>query len=181
MIDRARIFALHAAGLTDREIAERMGIKHTTAKRIRGDLRLRPNKSPIHHWTDQEVATLKELCASGMFVKEIAAVMNRSFCSIESKREALGLVRKKEPKAVVEKVPDDISPATREEISRRNACRVHLADLVREFGEGITLGEAKAAYRARCELEILPKFEGQSIRFISRFVGSGCSSSSGWL
>ena len=60
------------------------------------------------------------------------------------------------------------------------ACsRAHLADLLREYGEGKTLGYAKAVYRARCERQ--PTKERPFIAPTSGYVyyGSGCSSPAG--
>ena len=40
-------------------------------------------------------------------------------------------------------------------INAEKSCVLHLIDLMREYG-GETLGDAKAAYRSRCELDIDP-------------------------
>ena len=60
--------------------------------------------------------------------------------------------------------PADDPPATwtEYELTRekrdREACARHLIDLMREYG-GNTVGESKALYRQRCELDILPGSE----------------------
>ena len=56
------------------------------------------------------------------------------------------------------------------------ACVRHLVDLMREYGGG-TLGEAKDAYRQRCELDVEPAprtvFANSSPYFVERsYVGS---------
>ena len=62
------------------------------------------------------------------------------------------------------------------------ACVRHLADLVREYG-GRTIGESKAIYRQRCELDILPgsEFKPVSVNGADRsYCGSPAAMTAGY-
>ena len=61
-------------------------------------------------------------------------------------------------------------------LKAQRSCMEHLIDLMREYG-GETLGDAKAAYRSRCELDIDPGSvnvtTSYKVYFVERsFVGS---------
>lgn len=84
--------------------------------------------------------------------------------------------------------PGDEPPATwtEWELTQRkrdiDACNRQLLDLMREYG-GKTLGESKAIYRQRCELDILPGSDFRPISVGSRdqsYCGSPAAMSAGY-
>lgn len=84
--------------------------------------------------------------------------------------------------------PGDEPPATwtEYELTRakrdRDACARHLIDLMREYG-GATLGDSKALYRQRCELDILPGSDFRRVTVIGAeqsYCGSPAAMSAGY-
>lgn len=84
----ARIRELHAAGLTDPQIAERVGFSDATVRcrRLRMDLPHNGRRS----WTVKEERRAVELALSGKTHEEIAAIMGRTESAIDNRLTAIG-------------------------------------------------------------------------------------------
>lgn len=135
-------------------------------------------------WTIEDAERAIECWRSGMTDRQTAEALGRSREQVTAQRTRLKIAANRvEPRARMEAAnnarADGSSGAS---VMDKDACfamsRRHLANLVREYGA--TVGEAKAAYRARCELQI--DEEGAvNWSIVSRFAMSACSSSAGWL
>lgn len=121
----------------------------------------------FYYWKQRDYDTLHEMFHAGSSDLAIGKAIGKSKKSVIAMRQRLGLFR--DPN----KVRDRVLVANT--VDTRLVCRQHLIDLMREMG-GETLGDAKAAYRARCEVSVDP---GYSVRFhgnVYSIIGSGCGS-----
>lgn len=141
-------------------------------------------------WTEQEDTVLRWMWDQTRTAIDIGVALNRSRKSVEARAVRIGLpgrhalfrpaprppAPRKRPPAVKlkDKTFGVTSQDTRHQSSQAQACRLHLVDLMREFG-GKTVGEAKASYRERCELYVPPGAEKATIYSIAldrSFCGS---------
>lgn len=136
------------------------------------------------YWSRDEDERAKTLFRAGMTYDDIAVRMGRSRDSVRRRLDRLSGVNVPKPAAdtkarFVAKLHHDGEAigVTSVEMTRRSyeimSCRRHLADLVREYGK--TVGEAKAAYRSRNELDILPGADFRPVR-VTQVMQSYCGS-----
>lgn len=137
-------------------------------------------------FSDSDIRTFTLMYMGGEKYCVIAAALGRSVKSIESMRRKLDLpVREKPAQSKKDKSTPSylIGVVTVAEMNRaksdRDAVILHLVDLMREYG-GKNVGEAKAIYRQRNELEIPPGAERTLIIPSSMHI-SACSSAAGWM
>jgi hypothetical protein len=147
--------------------------------------------------TASDMRTFELMYRGGETYAMIAAALGRSVKSVESIRRKMDLPPRDNPalaqKAKREAAKDPTRPMRRDfersqgptlqennAIARdKAAVTYHLIDLVREYG-GRTLGEAKANYQRRNELDIPPGSE-RSLIIPSVMHMSACSSPAGWM
>jgi len=144
-----------------------------------------------------ELRTFELMYRGGETFAMIAAALGRSVKSVEAMRRKLDLPPRDNP-ALAQKAKREaaVNPAQRmrrdfersqgptlqehNAVTRaRAAVTYHLIDLVREYS-GTTLGEAKANYQRRNELDIPPGSE-RSLIIPSVMHMSACSSPAGWM
>ncbi len=90
---------------------------------------------------------------AGVSFAEIGRIIGRSRDAVRQRCQRLHLPNRRHEQK--EQSPLGFSPTDVQHASRQeDACNLHLVDLLREYGKGKTLGEGKAAYRQRCELDI---------------------------
>ena len=152
----------------------------------------RPNLKPVANaanpWTPDEDEVLMAGVAKRIAYRFLGEQLGRSREACRDRAKRLGVV--KEPTRrrsayhrgglSVPQVAGDGPIAAPAPFENLEACNLaHLADLLREYGAGQTLGYAKAVYRARCERH--PTKERPFIAPTSGYVyyGSGCSSPAG--
>jgi hypothetical protein len=147
--------------------------------------------------TASDMRTFELMYRGGETYAMIAAALGRSVKSVESIRRKMDLPARDNPalaqKAKREAALDPtrrmrkdfersagptLQENNREFYAKRNV-QYHLIDLMREYG-GKTLGEAKANYQRRNELDIPPGSE-RSLIIPSPMTLSACSSSAGWM
>ena len=116
-------------------------------------------------WTPEEDAAFRVMYADGLPLWEIGRILGRNEDGCDRRRVTLKI--KARPRMAenytqakrAERGGRQITTFTKSDLeaSKRHerACTLHLIDLVREFGGG-TVGEAKAAYRARHEHHVEP-------------------------
>lgn len=86
-----RIRTLHAEGLTDPQIAARLGLRSSNVCVIRGiRLGLRPNRK-CHFWTGREQKLLIELAGEGKSRREIAAALGVAELAVAKRLIAIQL------------------------------------------------------------------------------------------
>jgi len=147
--------------------------------------------------TPSDMRTFQLMYEGGETYAMIAAALGRSVKSVESIRRKMDLPPRDNPalaqKAKRAAAVDPTRPMRRDfersqgptlqennAIARdKAAVTYHLIDLVREYG-GRTLGEAKANYQQRNELDIPPGSE-RSLIIPSVMHMSACSSPAGWM
>lgn len=138
-------------------------------------------------WTPAEDATLRVMYIDGAAYFEIAEVLDRSPSGCADRRMALkiparprvshqrGLAGNRKRIYVANQPPITFTTYELDFAARtRQACVLHLVDLVREYGGG-TVGNAKAEYRSRCELDIPQGADAAAINIFSdhrSFCGS---------
>lgn len=180
-IDERRLVDMVHAGKSDKEIAEALGFDSRRISERRCKLGLRSPRATFVIYTDDEIAQLKAMWAAKEPLKDIAKALDRSEKSVWAKARAIGL-RRPNPVGAVPKDGVPIGLEARDaDIARatRIACTLHLADLIREYGGG-TLGEAKAIYASRNELNILPEPSAQTSLPTREYL-SACSSPAAWV
>jgi len=147
--------------------------------------------------TPVELRTFELMYRGGETFAMIAAALGRSVKSVEAMRRKLDLPPRNNP-ALTQKAKREAAanPAhrMRKDFERsagptlqehnavtrsKAAVTYHLIDLVREYS-GTTLGEAKANYQRRNELDIAPGAERTLIIPTSMNI-SACSSAAGWM
>ena len=147
--------------------------------------------------TPVELRTFELMYRGGETYAMIAAALGRSVKSVEAMRRKLDLPPRNNP-ALTQKAKREaaVNPAQRmrkdfersagptlqenNAVTRSKAAvTYHLIDLVREYS-GTTLGEAKANYPRRNELDIPPGAERRLV-IPSALTLSGCSSPAGWM
>ena len=120
-------------------------------------------------WTEREDTILTRMWHGGQSNADIADILGRSTCAVKKRACRLKLSKRPEvaPSPVPRKreykrshtqlmdKPIGYSPFDALHSARQDhRCSLHLLDLLREYAPGQTLGDAKAAYRQRCELDI---------------------------
>lgn len=125
-------------------------------------------------FTPAEDAVLRREWGQGRSAMAIAADLGRSASSVSKRAQRLGLCQSRKvlrEKAFAERKKAGTSYRPLHSQLRNEplgvtandmvhssfqetACRLHLVDLMREFAPGLTVGEAKAAYRNRCEFYV---------------------------
>ena len=147
--------------------------------------------------TASDMRTFELMYRGGETYAMIAAALGRSVKSVESIRRKMDLPARDNP-ALAQKAKreaaKDPTRRMRKDFERshgptlqennavtraRAAVTYHLIDLVREYS-GTTLGEAKANYQRRNELDIPPGSE-RSLIIPSVMHISACSSPAGWM
>lgn len=146
--------------------------------------------------TASDMRTFQLMYEGGETYAMIAAALGRSVKSVESFRRKIDLPPRDNPAlaqaAKRAAAADPMRPMRRDfersqgpTLQEHNAVArskagvtYHLIDLMREYG-GKTLGEAKALYQQRNELDVPPGAE-RSLIIPSTMTLSGCSSSAGW-
>lgn len=146
-------------------------------------------------WTPEEDRVLLEGIDRRVAYRHIGASIGRSPDACRDRAKLLGWVggvrkpyapRKRKPQAYhrggtyVPNAPGDgaiDAPSPYQGLE--TCCRIHLADLLREYGEGQTLGYAKAVYRARCEVQAGREAQFIAPRSAFRYDGSSMSSPAG--
>jgi hypothetical protein len=147
--------------------------------------------------TASDMRTFELMYVGGETYAMIAAALGRSVKSVESIRRKMDLPPRDNPalaqqakrRAAVDpthRMRKDFERSQGPTLQENNAVTrakaavtYHLIDLMREYG-GQTLGEAKALYQQRNEIDVPPGAE----RFLiipSTMTLSGCSSSAGWM
>lgn len=180
-IDERRLADMVKAGKSDKEIGDTLGFDARRIAERRCKLGLRSQRAAFIVYTDAEIGTLEAMWRAKEPLSAIAKAIDRSEKSVWHKARALGL-RQSRPVAAVPKDSQPMEPTVNELTARQEAIaanRRHLADLVREYGGG-TLGEAKAIYVSRNELNILPDPSAQT-SFPTREYLSACSSPAAWV
>lgn len=147
--------------------------------------------------TASDMRTFQLMYEGGETYAMIAAALGRSVKSVESIRRKMDLPPRDNPalaqKAKREAAADPTrrmrkdfersqGPTLQENNSvarAKAAVTYHLIDLVREYS-GTTLGEAKANYQRKNELDIPPGAE-RALIIPSAMTLSACSSSAGWM
>ena len=128
-------------------------------------------------WTPAEDATLRVMYGDGAAYFEIAEVLGRSPSGVDDRRMALkiparprvshqrGLAGNRKRRDI--EVPLTFTTYELDFAQRtRQACVLHLVDLIREYGGG-TVGAAKAQYQSRCEWHVPPGAETAPINIFS--------------
>ena len=147
--------------------------------------------------TASDMRTFQLMYEGGETYAMIAAALGRSVKSVESIRRKMDLPPRDNP-ALAQKAKRaaaaDPAYKMRRDFERsqgptlqehnavtraKAAVTYHLIDLLREYG-GRTLGEAKALYQQRNELDVPPGAE-RSLIIPSAMTLSACSSSAGWM
>jgi len=140
-------------------------------------------------FTPVELRTLELMYRGGETYAMIAAALGRSVKSVESMRNKMGLEPRQNPasiRGVDRPKRKDFERSSGPTLQEHNAvtrfkaaATYHLIDLVREYS-GTTLGEAKANYQRRNELDIPPGSE-RTLIIPSPMSLSACSSFAGWM
>jgi hypothetical protein len=144
-----------------------------------------------------ELRTMELMYRGGETYAMIAAALGRSVKSVEAMRRKMDLPPRNNPALAQQaKKAAAVDPAHRmrrdfersqgptlqenNAVARAKAAvTYHLIDLVREYS-GTTLGEAKANYQRKNELDIPPGSE-RTLIIPSPMSLSACSSSAGWM
>jgi hypothetical protein len=147
--------------------------------------------------TASDMRTFQLMYEGGETYAMIAAALGRSVKSVESIRRKMDLPPRDNPALAqkakraaaadpAHKMRRDFersqSPTLQENNSvarAKAAVTYHLIDLMRKYG-GQTLGEAKALYQQRNELDVPPGAE-RSLIIPTPMTLSACSSSAGWM
>jgi hypothetical protein len=147
--------------------------------------------------TASDMRTFELMYRGGETYAMIAAALGRSVKSVESIRRKMDLPARDNPalaQAAKRAAAKDPTRPMRRDFERsqgptlqehnavtrsRAAVTYHLIDLVREYS-GTTLGEAKANYQRRNELDIPPGAE-RTLIIPSVMHISACSSAAGWM
>lgn len=140
-------------------------------------------------FSQTDMRTLELMYRGGETYAMIAAALGRSVKSVESMRNKLGLEPRQNPasiRGVDRPKRRDFERSSGPTLQEHNAgtrakaaVTYHLIDLVREYS-GTTLGEAKAHYQRKNELDIPPGSE-RTLIIPSPMSLSACSSSAGWM
>ena len=93
-IDRDRLRELHALGLTDREIGERLGFVDTSIKRVRRRMGLpaaislseRARRMTLGRWGESRAPRVAELARTGLGDVAIAALLDTTPKAVASSR-----------------------------------------------------------------------------------------------
>lgn len=137
-------------------------------------------------WTSEQVTQFLVLWQRGLTDREIAEEMGGRREAITALRGrlklAVNVVSRDKHIAMSKRANEDqqAGSAVMDRTVCFRACRRHLAELMREFEGCTTLGEAKAAYRTRCELAIPPGQPDASLT-VTPLVFSSSSSPAGWM
>lgn len=149
---------------------------------------VKPALKAAEFWTPEEDAVLMAGVEKRVGYRFIGEQLGRSREACRDRAKCLGVV--KEPTrrrsvyhrgglSVPQVAGEGPIAGTAPFVNLEACSRAHLADLLREYGAGHTLGYAKAVYRARCECQ--PVKERPFIAPTSGYVyhGSCCSSPAG--